>query len=268
VTTGHLDTVRLAEHAEGLLGPTEADAVEAHLQGCGRCRQTSAALESVTAQLAAAPRTLPLPPDVAARLDRVIDAEHDAVAADRAPVIQLGWFRRRAPHLPAAAPAVSLIGLVGYAVGTSGQGEDDSIVTADAPEMADEPAEAEVEADEDAGAGLDRPIEQQAEDSAAAPDSDEAAPEALAADSFDTEIRALVDRARTGAAEAAADCGQPLADALGHDLIGSAPTGLAGDGAVLVVVDVGRSVVQGWVLPGCDAGTADALTEPRLVTIE
>lgn len=275
MTTGHLDSVRLAEHAEGLLPPAQADAVETHLRDCPQCLQTAAALEAVTAQLVTAPRALPTPPDVVNRLDRALAAEaeargEDAAAdPDPAPVVQLSWFRRRAPQLLAAAAVVGVVGFAGYAISTSGQGDDDAaeIAIADAPDAAEAPR---AEADEDAAAGSDDLLrEEAAEDSAAEPFSADSLDGTGVDDALDAEIRGLMDRARAGAApEAAVECGQPLADSLGAELVGTALTRLMDGGAVLVVVEVGRSTVQGWVLPTCDATAEAALAGPRLVAIE
>lgn len=274
MTAGHLDSVRLAEHAEGLLAQPVADSVEAHLRDCPQCRQTWAALETVTARLAAAPRTLPTPSDVVDRLERALAAEAGAPRAtaaaepDPAPVVQLSWFRRRAPQLLAAAATVGLLGFAGYAISTSGQGDDSAaeIATADAPDTGE--AAPPVENDEDGAAGPELLSEEAAEDSATGPLS--ADPQAAPGDdALEVEIRGLVGRARAGAApEMAVQCGQPLADAQGAALVGTAPTRLLGDGAVLVVLDVGRSTVQGWVLPTCAATAEEALAGPRLVTID
>ena len=272
MTAGHLDSVRLAEHAEGLLTQDEAAAVERHLHACPQCRQTSAALEAVTTQLAAAPRTLPAPPEVVDRLDRALAAEARQPAAEQSDpqaVVQLSWFRRRAPQLLAAAATVGLIGFAGYAISTSGQDEDAAmdIATADAPDS--EEAAPPVETDDDTAAGPELLQEEAAEDGAA--DALGADPQAETGDddALEREIRGLVSQVRIGAEpEVAVECGQPLADSLGAELVGTAPTRLMDDGAVLVVVDVGRSTVQGWVLPTCASTEKEVLAGPRLVAIE
>jgi hypothetical protein len=275
MTTGHLNVVQLAEHAEGLLEPQHADAIEAHLNTCDGCRQSATALEAVTARLAMAPPELPTPPDVVDRLDRALAAERTHAAGgagaepDAAPVVQLGWFRRRAPQLLAAAATIGVLGFAGYAIATSGFGGADSgameIATDDS---ADEPDEDAAErdasaADEEAAATL--------EEDAGAPAPDQAdEPSDLAVGSaFEPEVRELVGRVHAGAEVGAEPgCGRALADELGRELVGSAPTAVTGEDAVLVVVEVTDSIVEGWVLPTCDASISDALDEPRLVSID
>ena len=123
MTTGHLDATRLAEHAEGMLGAREAAAVEAHLRECEVCRATAADLGSVSALLAAAPSTLRTPAHVVARLDRAL-AEEVTSTPEPAPVIQLSWFRRKAPQLLAAAATVGVLGFAGWVVANGGGGDD------------------------------------------------------------------------------------------------------------------------------------------------
>ena len=286
MTTGHLDAVELAEHVEGLLEPQHADAVEAHLSTCAQCRQSAAALESVAAQLAAAPAELPTPPDVVARLDRALAAERDGLGAtggaadaasegDGAPVIQLGWFRRRAPQLLAAAATVGLLGFAGYAIATSGLGGSDSDsgameIASDAAGEADPPTEDRA-GDDAADEDVATLQEESADDAASAEDGTApgTAPDApYSGEAFEAEVRELVGQAGTGAeVEAEPGCGQPLADELGMKLVGTAPTGFTDD-AVLVVLEVTDSVVEGWLLPACGASVGEALGEPRLVSID
>lgn len=285
MTTGHLDAVQLAEHAEGLLNPQVADAVQAHLRQCEHCRQSAAALQSVTARLAAAPAELAIPPTVADRIDRALVAERDRVnghvgAADTASddaaatVVQLGWFRRRAPQLLAAAAAVGVLGFAGYAIGTSGLGSDDSDesgaleIASDragdgAGDTADDAPEAEAGGDEEAAT-----LEQEESADAAPFDADD--PEDLATSSaLEAEVRDLVGRTRAGAEVAAEPgCGMALASEVDRRLVGTAPTHVTREGAVLVVLEFDDSVVEGWVLPSCDARSDDAVGQPRLVAID
>lgn len=282
MTTGHLDAVQLAEHAEGLLEPEHADAVEAHLGSCERCRRSAAALESVAAQLAAAPSELPTPPDVTARLDRALVAERERLgtagqAADdggSAPVLQLGWFRRRAPQLLAAAATVGVLGFAGYAIATSGLGggsdSESGAMEIASDQAGDRDAPAEDGAVEDDAADEEAATlqEESADETDAPPRA--GAPEALySSDALEAEVRALVGRVNAGAeVDAEPGCGMVLAEELGLDLVGSAPTKVTGEDAVLAVVEVTDSVVGGWVLPGCDASSDGALSEPRLVSID
>lgn len=276
MTAGHLDTVRLAEHAEGLLAPADADTVEAHLQGCAQCRRTVAELEAVTAKLAAAPRSLATPPEVVARLDRALDAERTAdVDTPPAPVVPLSWFRRRAPQLLAAAATVGVVGLAGYAIGVSGQSGDDTAAdgaeaaTAEAEDAAVEEDAAEMaepEADDDAAAGT---LEEREKGGDSAPFSADPPRTAQADEALEAQIRGVASRARAGAEpELAADCGRPLADELGLELVGTASTQLMDGDAVLVVVDTGESVVVGWVVPSCDGTSDDVRGDPLPVFMD
>jgi hypothetical protein len=64
------------------------------------------------------------------------------------------------------------------------------------------------------------------------------------------------------------DCGAALARELDRVRLGAAPTAVGGAGNVLVVLaGAGSGSAQGWVVPGCDASTADAVAE-RTVRLE
>lgn len=256
MTTGHLDATRLAEHAEGLLGAREAAAVEAHLLECDACRAIAADLASVTAILAAAPPTLRTPPHVVASLDRAL-ADEVTKTPEPAPVIQLSWFRRRAPQLLAAAATVGVLGFAGWAI-TSGSGDDDAgeATTAESgagEEAGDDAAEGGVAADSD--------LESAEEESAAAPlqaeDGELSEPPPELAD----QIRAIAEQ---GPAERGAygSCGLALADERDSELVGWATTDVTGEAAVLVVVrSDDPAFVHGWVLPDCDATSGQALMD-------
>lgn len=256
MTTGHLEASLLAEHAEGLLGPDDSAAVEAHLEECETCRATTADLASVSAMLAAAPPALPTPAHVVARLDRALTDEA-APAEEPAPVIQVSWFRRRAPQLLAAAATVSVVGLAGWVAATGGGGDDDTGGDASVEESAEQ-----YDTDADAGAGAeDGDLETAEEEAAAAPLDADDGQLAIPVDEFESEIRAVAAQrqATEGGAEA---CGVQLADELAAELVGSAATDLTGQSAVLVVLqsDDPQSV-HGWVLPACDASIDEALAE-------
>jgi hypothetical protein len=258
MTTGHLDATRLAEHAEGLLAPDEAVVVNAHLQQCETCQATAADLASLSGMLAAAPATLPTPEHVVARIDRAIMAER-APEREPAPVVELSWFRRRAPQLLAAAATVGVLGFAGWLAATGGAGDD-------AGEATDAGAGVAVpeSSDQDAGDPADRGIEADdgpdtADEEAAAPlqaEGEQAAPELA------DEIRAVVEQARTATGGADNTCGRLLADDVGLDLVGTATTEFTGETAVLVVVQGDDpALAYGWVVPACDATVDEALTQ-------
>src|ERR1700722_5527551 len=64
----HVSTEILADHAEGLLGESEAGLVDAHLSECPDCRSTAALLDSLQ-EILAADDPGPMPAHYAARID-------------------------------------------------------------------------------------------------------------------------------------------------------------------------------------------------------
>lgn len=102
--TDHLDAEVLADAAENLLSPAEADRVELHLQQCAQCTELAQSLRETTALL----RDLPapaMPEAVAARLRETVrresqrrasgaaEAEEAAGIAEAAKQTDLGSFR-------------------------------------------------------------------------------------------------------------------------------------------------------------------------------
>lgn len=262
MTSGHLDATRLAEHAEGLLERDDALAADAHLQQCESCRASAADLASVTAMLAAAPRTVPMPEHVASRLDRAIASEATP-EQEPAPAVQLSWFRRRAPQLLAAAATVGVLGFAGWVVGTGSGGDDageaDAGLVTDSGERDADDAAAGEEPAEDS-AEMEDAQEESAAESAATPLDAEDGDLYAASPALADEIRAVVEQQRTASDDDT--CGQPLADELNVPLIGTAATHITGEPAVLVVVEgQDPDLVHGWVLPGCDATMEDALAD-------
>jgi len=77
----HADLELIAAFHEGLLDRAAGDRLARHLSGCAVCTQRQAALDDVTARLAAAPPP-PLPPGLAERLDAALAAETDAARAE------------------------------------------------------------------------------------------------------------------------------------------------------------------------------------------
>ena len=75
--TDHPSRDTLADAAERLLGPEEAEVVDAHVDGCADCRAELAAFSEVSTVLASVPaRTMPT--EVAQRLSDVVAAEQAA----------------------------------------------------------------------------------------------------------------------------------------------------------------------------------------------
>jgi hypothetical protein len=252
MTGGHLGAAVLAEYDEGLLPADQAAQVRAHLADCDPCSALHAQLGVLVGRLHAAPERLPVPDQVVARIDAALAAERPVPQT----VVRLQPRRRMLRHMPqilGAAAAVGAIIFVGYVGINQPSGGDDSGATtsADAPESG---------TDEDAGADVALP--EPLSDSAKASLDDQiravagAEAPATASQSEDSEER---DDAYT---ELSADCGHRLAEELGRDLLGSAAIDVGGVGNVLVVVTgAGQGSAQGWVLPNCDATTAEALAD-------
>ncbi|MFF8769956.1 zf-HC2 domain-containing protein [Kitasatospora sp. NPDC015120] len=104
----HPGADELADLAEDLLPPVEADALRRHLAGCAECRETADALAEVRLLLAGAgPEAMPA--DVAARIDAALAAAaEDAPAPAPAPSPPLPAPSPRpapAPTAPTAPPA-------------------------------------------------------------------------------------------------------------------------------------------------------------------
>jgi hypothetical protein len=113
----HLSPDALADLQEGLLDEPAARLAEEHLRVCRRCLERQDALAEVSALLADAGGTAPVPDDVAARLAAALAAEPSATAA--ATVTPLGTARRPSRGmrvLQAAAVLVLLLAGAGLAV--------------------------------------------------------------------------------------------------------------------------------------------------------
>ena len=273
MTSGHLVPAVLAEYDEGLLADRQAAQVRAHLAECDACSVLHAQIGAVPEQLRTAPRGLPVPDHVVRRIDEALAAERDRIAepALEGPpdVIRLGRRRRllrHAPQLLGAAALVGAIAVVGSVVlGGSDDGSDEgALSSADAPAATSR---------EEAAGGAEFPT---SEDLLSQSDNAR----------LDEQIRAIatgLDYADlhagqpTPAGEAAqdnarvqlsSDCGVALAREVDRDRLGAAPTAVGGVGNVLVVLaGAGPGSAQGWVVPGCDASTADAVAE-RTVRLE
>jgi Putative zinc-finger len=274
VTSGHLGPAVLAEYDEGLLADRQAAQVRAHLAECNACSVLHAQIRAVPERLRTAPKELPVPGHVVRQIDEALAAERDRITepAQAAPpnVVRLGRRRQLLRHAPQLLGAAALVGAIAF-VGSVVPGGSDDGSGGDALSSADAP---EATSDQEAAGGVDVPASEDLTQSDNA--------------RLDEQIRAVAglvllsqrgglttpdsvvpepahDDAR---AQLGSDCGTALARELGRDRLGAAPTDVGGNGNVLVVVaGAGPGSAQGWVVPGCDASTDDAVAE-RTVRLE
>ena len=266
MTDGHLDAEVLGKYDEGILTPSRAVQVEEHLTECPMCSATLEQLGLVRTRLSEAPRTLPIPAAVAARIDQALAAERAAPEehAAPAPTATVHPFRRRLPQLLAAAAAVATIAFGGYVVSTSGGGDEAESTATNA-----EGDRAEAGAADESGGDVstdDQPAAESAPEETDFASGQDAARTALAEEilaiaGFQPEASDATGQALAG------DCGSALAGELDTELIGVARTDLAASDAVLVVVETDQpGVVRGVVVPTCAASLDEALTELTVPT--
>ncbi|HEX6579108.1 MAG TPA: hypothetical protein VF082_12155 [Jiangellaceae bacterium] len=278
MTGGHLAAVVLAEYDEGLLSDRRAADVASHLAHCRTCTEAHRQLTEVSHRLAAEPATLPIPADVAARLDLALAGEKANVAGAKAGpvrsrtgnVVGLRPWRARMPTVLAAAAAVAAVAFAGYVVGTGSGGDDGG----DSQTMVAE-------------GGADRSSDEFGQPVPRAEASDDTAFEGSASTpellqdtrtTLSEQIKAIIaagptesTAGRAPAADAGDQdesrdqqdpdpCGATLAADVGRGLIGAAPTDLSTPSGILVVTTASSDdAVQGWVVPTCDATAADAV---------
>ena len=270
MTAGHLAPAVLAEYDEGLLPERRAADVAAHLAHCPTCAETHRQLTEVSHRLAAEPATLPIPPDVAARLDIALAGETaNAAGAEASPVrrrtgnvVELRPWRARMPAFLAAAAAVGAIAFAGYVIGTGSAGGDDSgdsrtVVAEGGAERAAEESERRVPSP---AAGDDAPVEGLALPSTRTALTEQINAIMVTGSSADrTLAEDAGDQDESRDQQDADRCGAALAADVGRHLIGAAPTDIGTPGAVLVVTTASiDDAVQGWVVPTCDATAGDA----------
>jgi Putative zinc-finger len=113
VSDDHSSFDELADLDEGLLSPSRADEVRAHLVGCDDCRARHQALRDVHDELAVLPPES-MPPDVTDRLDRALA---DAALPRSATVVPIAQHqnRRRRPG-PALAGVAAVVVVLGFLV--------------------------------------------------------------------------------------------------------------------------------------------------------
>jgi hypothetical protein len=111
VSDDHSSFDELADLDEGLLAPSRADEVRAHLVGCADCRARHQALRDVHDELAVLPPET-MPPAVTQRLDRALAG---AALPRSATVVPIARHRRRQPW-PALAGVAAAVVVLGFVV--------------------------------------------------------------------------------------------------------------------------------------------------------
>jgi hypothetical protein len=109
VRDDHSSLDELADLDEGLLQPSRADEVRAHLAGCAACQDRHQALRDVHDELAVLPPET-MPPGVVEKLDRALA---DAATPRSATVVPIARHVRRRPW-PALAGVAAVVVLVGF----------------------------------------------------------------------------------------------------------------------------------------------------------
>ena len=141
----HVSADQVSDLLEGLLPSDEAATVAAHLSACPQCaevRDRLAAMPALLASVRTDDPVVPMPADVAARLDRALAAEardraaapaeqpaEEQQVADVVPISRAGRTRKVFAGLVAAAAVVVGFVVVGDVVGGS-DGNDSADVTA------------------------------------------------------------------------------------------------------------------------------------------
>jgi hypothetical protein len=74
-TGGHPDVTEISDLTEGLLSTARAAEVRRHLDTCGPCADVLASLEEIRGLLGSVPEAVPMPDDVAQRIDAALTAE-------------------------------------------------------------------------------------------------------------------------------------------------------------------------------------------------
>jgi anti-sigma factor RsiW len=145
VSDDHSSLDELADLDEGLLQPSRADEVRAHLAGCAACRDRHQSLRDVHDELAVLPPET-MPPGVVEKLDRALAdaaAPRSATIVPLAPVAQRRRGQRGWPAMAGVAAVIVVIGFFAAVVvgafghgGTSEGGSGTSGSAASAPNSA------------------------------------------------------------------------------------------------------------------------------------
>lgn len=116
------------------LADDEVVAYEAHLAGCGRCREEVARLQVAADALPASPEQYAPPPELKLRIMAVVESEAELLQAagaradrpprrrDRAAVLRRGWWSLRPGLAVAATVAVLAVGVAGGIILGGGSG--------------------------------------------------------------------------------------------------------------------------------------------------
>lgn len=187
----HIEVDRLAELADDVLPVDEARVVRSHLATCAHCQELFASLLAVPAVLRSSPPP-PVPVDVTARVLAAIEREAVARAAEGSSVRSLDAARarptRRLARVGGGLLATAAALGIGYAV------VDGAMVGggADGPTSGDSSLSSEE---------MDELADGPAEEPAAGGDTTEDGAIELTSASLETDVRALLDAAPTGARE-------------------------------------------------------------------
>ncbi|AYY15101.1 hypothetical protein EF847_22785 [Actinobacteria bacterium YIM 96077] len=246
-TDWHPSAHVLAELAEDALIGDEHSDVQAHVRACGACQEVLAQLTEVTRMLRSAPAELPVPTDVSTRLEEALaevdggaEKDHSATVtalADR----PVAWFRRRLPQALAAAAAVAVLGVVGYAALI----DDESPVDVAADDAAGQnDAEEPVTADGDMDEASPEGAEARQEDVTTNEEQEESSANVMADEAAESAVLDVWERET----EVAPGCGRELAEELGLELVGSTQV----DEEIVVVLE-DDGTLNGWTVSSCTA---------------
>lgn len=211
-------------------------------------------LERLRSALAEAyPESVTTPAWVRERIDSALDAERDRAAeASSEPASVVPLRRRLAPRLLAAAVALGVVAFGGFALGQN------SVDTPTAGEQSG--TDDDWDTATDPGDDMDQLQSPEAErsepehDTMRAPRQDDSTALGESVAGLQAAVRDVADSRESLRPE----CGQPLAEGLTVELLGSTE---AGDSGVLVVVRDQDGVLNGWLVPACDANEDDAELE-------
>jgi hypothetical protein len=113
VSDDHSSLDELADLDEGLLQPSRADEVRAHLAGCAACQDRHQALRDVHDELAVLPPET-MPPAVVEKLDRALAGAAVPRSATIVPLAPAAQRRRAQRGWPALAGVAAVVVIIGF----------------------------------------------------------------------------------------------------------------------------------------------------------